>query len=121
MKTDYNGLVRPQLETFLFEEVGIDHVNESHRVLYELMMTKLKSKVDHPGVINKAIVNEQKVIYKYKDIQDVVVRRIAAETILKRMDNTEVMKKICEIAIKAKEPKANSKKKKTSLVAKKKK
>ena len=34
MRSEYNGLVRPQLETFLFEEIGVDHVNESHRVLY---------------------------------------------------------------------------------------
>lgn len=58
MKTDYSGLVRPQLESFLFEEMGIDNLNESHKVLYKVMMTKLKSKLDSPGVITKAIVNE---------------------------------------------------------------
>lgn len=105
MKNDYSGLVRPQLEKFLFEEMGIDNLKESHRILYKIMMTKLKTKVECPGVINKAIVNEQKVIYKYKDIEDEVIRKIAAESVINRINNTEIMKLITSIASKVREGK----------------
>jgi hypothetical protein len=74
LKQEYNGLVRPQLEKFLFEEVGITNVKESHRILYKIMMEKLKQKVGNPQVINKAFANEHKVIYKYKDIEEIVIK-----------------------------------------------
>eukprot|EP00347_Sterkiella_histriomuscorum_P009154 403342313 len=105
LKTDYSGLVRPQLEKFLFEEVGIDNLNESHKVLFKIMMTKLKSKIDSPGVITKAIINEQKVIYKYKDIEEEIIRKIASETVMDRINSTQIMKIINSIAEKVRENK----------------
>jgi hypothetical protein len=40
------------------------------------MMEKLKGKVGNNAVVNKAFNNEHKVIYKYKDIEDIVVKQI---------------------------------------------
>lgn len=74
LKLEYNGLVRPQLEKFLFEEVGIDSTNDAHKILFRLMMEKLKGKVGNPAVINKALNNEGKVIYKYKDVEDMIIK-----------------------------------------------
>jgi hypothetical protein len=73
--------------------------------LYQLMMSKLKAKVDHPGVINKALKSEHKVIYKYKDVEEGVVKCLASEALLKKMHSTEVMKAITAIAAKAREGK----------------
>ena len=56
------------------------------------MMQKLKGKIDSPAVISKALANEAKVIYKYKDIEDMVIKQIAADNVLNRMNQTEVMK-----------------------------
>ena len=58
----------------MFDEIGIDQVNESHKILYRLMIEKLKAKVGNPTVINKALNKETKVIYKYKDIEDMIVK-----------------------------------------------
>jgi hypothetical protein len=38
------------------------------------MLEKLKGKVGNPLVINKAFVNEHKVIFKYRDIEDIVIK-----------------------------------------------
>lgn len=58
----------------MFEEIGIDNTVEAHRILYRLMLEKLKGKVGNPSVINKALNSETKVIYKYKDIEEMVVK-----------------------------------------------
>ena len=38
LKSEYNGLVRPQLEKFIKEDIGLHDDNECHRVLYQLMI-----------------------------------------------------------------------------------
>ena len=101
----------------MFEELGVDHLQESHRVLFQLMMSKLKTKADHPGVINKAIRSEQKVIYKYKDIEDCLVKGLATDDLLNRMLSTETMKAVFAVAQKAREakPKTGTGKKKVRI------
>lgn len=111
LKQEYSGLVRPQLETYLYEHLGIDHVSESHRVLIQLMVSKLKAKTGHASVINKALQAEHKVIYKFKDIEDTLVKGLASDSLMRRLSCSEVMKTIDQLALKAKEPKPLSKKK----------
>ena len=86
--------MRPQLEKYLFEEIGIDNILEGHKLLTKLMMSKLKGKVDSPSVVNKALANEQKVIYKYKDIEEIVIKHLASENVIQRINNTEIMQLI---------------------------
>jgi len=72
--------------------LGVDHVSESHGVLMQLMISKLKAKAGHASVISKALQAEHKVIYKYKDIEDTVIKCVASDSLLRRINNTEVMK-----------------------------
>lgn len=60
-------------------------------MLTKLMMNKLKGKVDSPSVVNKALQNEQKVIYKYKDIEEIVIKHLASENVIQRINETEIM------------------------------
>lgn len=54
--------------------MGTENTKEAHKILYKLMMEKLKGKVGNPTVINKALNNEGKVIYKYKDVEDMIIK-----------------------------------------------
>ena len=58
MKTEHSGLIRPSMEKFLFEELSFNNVQECHKILYNVVIQKLKGKVDSPALINKAIQNE---------------------------------------------------------------
>ncbi|CDW86595.1 UNKNOWN [Stylonychia lemnae] len=105
LKSEYNGLLRPQLEVYLYDELQIDNLAESHKILFKILMSKLKSKVDHPGVINKAILSEQKIIYKYKDIEEEVIKKIAAQNMLKEINDSSLMKLLKVIAKKVQDGK----------------
>ena len=87
-------------------------------MLYQMMMGKLKGKVEHPGVINKAIRNEQKVIYKYRDVEEELVRGVASQNVLGKIRESEVMRAVGLVAQKVREakPKAVGGKKKVSIV-----
>lgn len=70
------GLLRSDLEVFIFEELGISEVNESHSILSRVMLEKLQTKKSSHAT-TKIIMNEQKVQYKYKDIEYIIVKEIA--------------------------------------------
>lgn len=67
--------MRSELEKFLYEELGLQEVTQSHSVLSKILAFKLLDKCDKTnGVVSlasltKAILNEQKMIYKYRDIE----------------------------------------------------
>jgi hypothetical protein len=79
IKVDYNGLVRANLEKLLFEEKLILKTEDSHKLMLNILMNKLLFKIGSPDVVNKAIEKESKIIYKYKDIEEIIFKKIAAE------------------------------------------
>lgn len=109
LKSERNGLIRAQLLQFMQEEAGITDEEKCEKVMYQLLMQKLKSKVDSPSVVNKALLNEQKVIYKYKDIEDLVVRQIAQHQAIEKVNNTHTLKELSALAKKVLEKKGSVK------------
>ncbi len=69
--------MRSDLEKFLYEELGLKEVSESHSILSKIIAFKLLKKCDAQTEISsitlasltKAILNEQKLVYKYRDIE----------------------------------------------------
>ena len=51
----------------MFEELGIKEINESHSLLSRVMLSKLQAKSSHNPV--KSIQQEQRVLFKFKDIE----------------------------------------------------
>ena len=105
MKSENTGLVRPNMEKFLFEELSFDNVKDSHRVLFNVVINKLKNKAHTPALISKAIQNEQKIVFKYRDIEDKVIRGLGCEVVMRRINETDVMKIVNAQASKLREVK----------------
>ena len=60
------------------------------------MIYKLQNKVldDAKGQVLKAINNESKVLYKYRDIEDLVVNGIAIERIVRRLYTSDPVRSL---------------------------
>lgn len=88
--------MRSELEKFLYEELGLQEVSQSHKLLSQILAYKLIDKCEGVSVasLTKAIFNEQKLIYKYKDIEQVLVYGHASDKIITRCLRSEVVSKM---------------------------
>ena len=97
-RASFEGLMRSELEKFLYEELGLQEVTQAHSLLSKILAYKLIDKCDPESgaslsSISKAILNEQKLIYKYKDIEQVLVNGLASEKIIIRCKKSEIIQK----------------------------
>ena len=97
-RASFEGLMRSELEKFLYEELGLQEVTQAHSLLSKILANKLIDKCDPESgasllSISKAILNEQKLIYKYKDIEQVLVNGLASEKIITRCKKSEIIQK----------------------------
>ena len=96
-----NGMIRPQLEKYLYEQLGITNLNQSHALMLTLLMHKLKSK--EPHVMLKAVDNEGKVVFKWKDVETMVLGEVALTGIRHRIEGCGLVKKVKVLGKKGRE------------------